>query len=255
MVKLYNASNFFDPRAVPVPDLDGVAALLAPARRVVVECHPRLILDARSGRGGDLCRRFARGLADATLEVAMGLETVHPDAFPRLNKGMALDDFGRAADRLRALGVSVRAFVLVGAPFVPPEEAVEWAVRSVEHALAAGASNVALIPVRGGNGALDELAARGAFAPPRLEQLEEALERSLVVAAGHGKGGAPPVVTADLWDLERFAACPACLPARRARLERVNATGRFGGAGGPVGSEPAGGAAGCPACGWDGGGL
>lgn len=258
VIKLYNASNFFDPRAVPVADLDGVAALLAPARRVVVECHPRLVLGRGPERGEALCRRFAEGLTGVSvgesdgergggrggasrLEVAMGLETVHPEAFPRLDKGMALDDFDRAAERLLALGVAVRAFVLVGAPFVPPEEAVDWAVRSVAHALAAGATHVALIPVRGGQAALEELAARGDFTPPRLEQLEEALARSLALtAAGADHAGA--VVTADLWDLERFAACRACLPARRAQLERANLTGVLAGS-----------AAACPECGWEGG--
>jgi len=276
VVKLYNASNFFEPRAVPEPDLDAVAELLAPARRVVVECHPRLILDGRAGRGGDLCRRFVEALSGsatgsgtrsgsdpsggATLEVAMGLETVHPQAFPRLNKGMALEDFGRAAERLREMGVLVRAFVLVGAPFVPPEEAVAWAVRSVEHALVAGASTVALIPVRGGHGALAELAVRGRFTPPRLDQLEEALERSLAVADRRAGDGPSAVVTADLWDLERFASCGTCLPARRNRLERANLTGVLDtgepderGRGPEAGGKA--GAAACPECGWSGSGA
>ncbi len=276
VVKLYNASNFFDPRAVPEEDLWAVAALLAPARRVVVECHPRLILDGREGRGGDLCRRFAGALAGdagggAELEVAMGLETVHPEAFPRLDKGMALEDFGAAAARLREMGVLVRAFVLVGAPFVPPEEAVTWAVRSVEHALAAGATHVSLIPVRvdDGTGGPDRadragsvmaaLAARGELTPPRLGQLEEALERSLRVARARSmerlgsSGREEPVITADLWDLERFATCASCLPVRRARLELANETGRLE-PGPPIslGGTAAGRAGSCPSCGWSG---
>ncbi len=51
------------------------------------------------------------------LEVALGLETVHPRALPRLGKRMSLADFDRASG---ARGIAVRAFVLVGAPFVPP---------------------------------------------------------------------------------------------------------------------------------------
>jgi len=272
VVKLYNASNFFEPRAVPEVDLDGVATLLGPARRVVVECHPRLILDSRTGRGGDLCRRFAGALSrvgspsgsgtgsGATLEVAMGLETVHPEAFARLDKGMALEDFGAAAAWLQEMDVLVRAFVLVGAPFVPADEAVDWAVASVEHALEAGASNVALIPVRGSHGALEELAARGDFTPPRLAQLEEALERSLQVAdrvaarhSGEGSVSHGAVVTADLWDLERFAECSACLPMRRARLERTNLSGELAAVEPDVpGAGAQGGAAACPECGWRG---
>ncbi len=219
VLKLYNASNFFDPRAVPPGDLPAVAALARPFGRVVVECHPRLVL----GAGAELWRRFA-GLLAGRLEVAMGLETVHPEAFRGLAKGMELADFARAAATLRSEAVAVRAFVLVGAPRVPAAEAVEWAVRSADHAFAAGACHVALIPLRGGNGALEELARRGEVAYPRGDDLEAALARSLALPAA--RSGA--VVTADLWDLERLAGCPVCLPARRERLQRANLTGRLG---------------------------
>ena len=146
------------------------------------------------------------------LEVAMGLETIHPVALARLNKAMTLADFDRAAATLRAAGIGLRAFVLVSPPFTPPDEAVDWAVRSAEHAFAQGATRVSLIPVRGGNGAMEALRDSGDFTSPTLEQLEEALERSLSL------GG---IVTADLWDTHHCASC-----ARIARLERLNRTGR-----------------------------
>lgn len=208
LVKLYNASNFFDPRAVPEADLDALVPLLAPFSRVVVECHPRLV--------GERALRFQEALG-GRLEVAMGLETIHPQALPRLNKAMTLADFDRATDQLRAAGVGVRAFVLVGAPFVPPDETVAWAVRSAAHAFEQGAGTVALIPVRGGNGAMEELAVGGDFAPPTLAQLEAALDGCL------GLGG---VVQADLWDFDRLAPCATCAAPRRERLARLNLTGR-----------------------------
>ncbi len=207
-LKLYNASNFFDPRAVPVADEPALLDLAAPFARVTVECHPRLI-DNR-------CLRFAERL-DGRLEVAMGLETVHPEALPRLNKGMTLDDFDRAAGTLREAGIGLRAFVLVSPPFVPPEEAVDWVARSAAYAFERGADRVALIPVRGGNGFLETLWEAGDFTVSSLDRLEAALERCLPL------GG---IVTADLWDARRFADCPHCADARIARLERMNRTGR-----------------------------
>ena len=102
--------------------------------------------------------------------------------------------------------------MLVGCPFVPPDETVDWAVRSAVHACEQGAERVSLIPVRGGNGALDALG----FTPPRLDQLEEALERCLDL---------PGIVTADLWDARRFASCPECADGRLARLDRMNRSG------------------------------
>jgi radical SAM enzyme (TIGR01210 family) len=207
-LKLYNASNFFEPRAVPPEDEEAILDLAAPFARVTVECHPRLI--------GDRCLRFAERLA-GRLEVAMGLETIHPEALPRLNKGVTLDDFDRAAETIQKAGIGMRAFVLVSPPFVPPAEAVDWAFRSAAHAFERGAERVTLIPVRGGNGAMEALRDAGDFTPPRLDQLEEALERCLDLDG---------IVTADLWDARRFADCPDCADTRLARLDRMNRTGR-----------------------------
>ncbi len=207
LLKLYNASNFFDHRAVPEADDAALAELARPFLGVVVESHPRLV--------GRRCLAFAERLA-GRLEVAMGLETAHPEALARSGKGMTLGDFAAAARTLRGAGVGMRAFVLVGAPFVPPAEAVAWAVRSAELAFAQGVGVVSLIPVRGGGG-LDALAARGHFVPPNLAQLEAALDGALALGGG--------VVTADLWDLERLAACPCCFAARRKRLARINLAG------------------------------
>jgi archaeosine synthase beta-subunit len=208
-IKLYNASNFFEPRAVPPEDEAEVLVLVAPFSRVTVECHPRLI--------GDRCLRFAERLA-GSLEVAMGLETIHPQSLFGLNKGMTLADFDRAAATLRAAGIGLRAFVLLAPPFTPPDEAVDWAVRSAEHAFAQGAARVSLIPVRGGNGAMEALQEAGDFTPPNFDQLEEALERCLALDQG--------IVTADLWDARRFAICPECADSRIARLDRMNRSGQ-----------------------------
>jgi radical SAM enzyme (TIGR01210 family) len=206
-VKLYNASNFFDQRAVPPQDDDALALLCAPFSRVTVETHPRLM--------GDRAERFAAKL-DGRLEVAMGLETIHPRVLPRLNKGMKLDDFERAVGWARARGIGVRAFVLVGLPWVPPSEFGLWAARTALYAGSVGVERVSLIPLRLGNGVLDDLAAKGDLGPVRLSHLEEALERSLAEADGD------MIVDADLWDTSVLTTCDRCGPARTERLSAAN---------------------------------
>jgi hypothetical protein len=96
------------------------------------------------------------------------------------------------------------------------EEGVEWACRSVEWAFSVGVECCSVIPTRAGNGALDALAASGEFAPPSLASLEEVADHCV----GLGKGR----VFADLWDVDRIAACPDCRAARVDRLRTLNHT-------------------------------
>jgi hypothetical protein len=211
-LKLYNASNFFDRRAVPEADLEPIARLAGVFRRVVVECHPRLV----DGR----VRRFAE-LLPGRLEVAIGLETAQPEALSRLGKQLTLEQFDRAAERLRADGVDLRVFVLVGVPFVPAGEQAKWVAESVRHAARAGARSVALIPVRGGNGELERLAGLGQFEPPDLALLEDCLARGLQAAE------ASLAVQVDPWDLDQVASgCDACRDARVAAIREMNRTGK-----------------------------
>lgn len=213
MVKLYNAGSFFDPRAVPPGDYDGIASALSGMRRVIVESHPTLVGGRVDGWIAALANCADSGVA-ADLEVAMGLETAHPQALARLNKRMTLDAFDRAAASLLHRDIAVRAFLLVHPPFVPADEQATWLARSVDHAFAAGASVVSLIPLRAGNGTVEALVAEGACALPTLADLERAFDVALSRSRGR--------VFADLWDLERLASCRECFDARRSRLSSMN---------------------------------
>ncbi len=208
-LKIYNASNFFDSRAVPPEDLARIAALAAPFAAVTVESHARTI--------GPRALTFAFEIA-GRLEVAVGLETIHPVAAAQLNKRFDLARFDQAARFLTSNGIDLRVFVLLGAPYVPVEESIEWTMRSVAYAAERGAAVVSIIPVRGGNGELERLQALGDFTPPTLTQLEEALDLCSALSN--------VVVTADLWDVQRLPGCEHCKSARIERMRRINVTGR-----------------------------
>ena len=60
--------------------------------RVIVECHPAFV--------SERCVAF-RHLLGGRLEVAMGLETAHPEVLEKLNKRMTLEQFAAAASFLR----------------------------------------------------------------------------------------------------------------------------------------------------------
>lgn len=205
-IKLYNSGSFFDPRAIPPEDYPAIASYLAPFERVIVECHPALV--------GDDCFRF-RDRLSGPLEVAIGLETVHPEILPRLNKGMTLPQFAAAADRLLRNGIDLRVFILVKPPFLEQEEdAVEWAARSVDFAFDCGATAVTLIPTRAGNGAMEALAASGEFSPPSFSAVEAAAD----YAVGLRRGRA----FVDLWEVTRNPECAHCHTQRIGRLHAMN---------------------------------
>jgi radical SAM enzyme (TIGR01210 family) len=212
-MKLYNASNFFDPRAVPDDDYRPIALALRQLERVVVESHPALI--------GDRVKTFLHALArphDATpiaLEVAMGLETANPDALERLNKGLTLEQFSAAAEVLQRFGVALRVFLLISPPFIQAADQDRWLGESVERALSCGATAIALIPTRAGNGAMEALAAEGLYRPPDLADIERSIELAL-------KRRGQARVFVDLWDIQRFSRCSHCLRDRTGRLNTMN---------------------------------
>jgi radical SAM enzyme (TIGR01210 family) len=204
-LKLYNASNFFDARAVPREDLPRIAELARPFAAVTVESHASTI--------GPTTLEF-KTLLSGRLEVAVGLETIHPVAMEHLNKRLELARFDRAAEFLASHDIDLRTFVLLGLPYVPDQESIAWTIRSVEYAVARSARRVAIIPVRSGNGELERLQALGAFVPPTLAQLEDALVQCSAITSA--------AVTADLWDVDRLPACEVCRPQRIARIRAMN---------------------------------
>lgn len=204
-IKLYNSGNFFDTKAIPPEDYRTIAALLEPFETVIVECHPKLI--------NERCLHF-RDMLRGKLEVAIGLETAHPDVLQKLNKRMDLDDFLQSVQFLTDNDIPTRAFTLLRPPFLTEQEGVLWAKRTLDFAFDAGVGCCVVIPTRAGNGAMDWLQARGYFSPPSIGSLEQVMVYGLQLRAGR--------VFADLWDLDIFSNCPHCFERRKKRLEAIN---------------------------------
>ena len=204
-VKLYNAGNFFDAQAIPPEDYAAIADRVRHFETVIVENHPRLT--------NDRCVRF-RDLLGTRLEVALGLETIHPDVLPALNKRMTVADFDHAARFLRDHDIDVRTFLLLKPPGLNERDGIEWALQSVGHAFDAGAGCCSIIPTRAGNGFMELLQAAGEFTPPTIRSMEELLERA--IALGRGR------VFMDLWDVEQFFDCRRCGQARADRIRGMN---------------------------------
>jgi len=204
-LKLYNSGNFFDGQAIPTADHPAIISRIRHFDTVIVENHPKLCNERTLDFHDRLGTEF---------EIAMGLETVHPQVLPRLNKNMSLHDFSSAARRLHEHGIHVRTFILVRPPYLNEAEGIEWAGRSLEFAFANHVRCCALIPTRTGNGIMEQLAADGHFAPPAIRSLERVQETGLPEPRGR--------IFVDLWDLESFSRCPHCRDRRIDRIRRMN---------------------------------
>jgi radical SAM enzyme (TIGR01210 family) len=205
-IKLYNAGSFFDGNAIPPEDDEVLCRMLRGMRTVVVESHPAFV--------GERCFRFADKLS-AHLQVAMGLETANPRVLARLRKGMTPESFAVAAAALRAHGIGLRAFIIVGLPFQSRSEAVEWAMRSLDFAFDCGAEVCTIIPARGGTAQMEALRQTGEFVEPLLVDVERVTEYGVQLGRG--------IVLADLWDIERLFVC-TCSTERAGRLDVMNRT-------------------------------
>lgn len=212
-IKLYNGSNFFDSRSVPREDLPEIAALVAGFERVVVENHPRLCSEAVPA---------FRDQLSGQLEVAMGLETAHPQALAALNKQMTLDDVAGVCERLAGWGVDARAFVLLGVPGVAPDDAVDWCLRSVAFARGCGIRHVSVVPLRSGNGWIDQQLTVGSLRLPTAADLEAVADAALQDSPEEALT-METVVTVDLWDFPKLVgSCNTCRSVRQQRLAAMN---------------------------------
>lgn len=208
IVKLYNSGNFFDGKAIPRDDYQQIAEILSDYNHVIVENHPKLI--------GSFIPEF-RDILNGSLEIAMGLETIHPDVLPKLNKQMTKKDFYEATQFLVDKKIDVRAFILLNPPFLTdPHQNIEWTLRSVEFAFDSGCTACTVIPVRDGNGIMEELRIAGNYVPPTLSAIEDLFSDALNLNRGR--------VFCDLWDLKRFSDCADCFPKKKERLDEMNLT-------------------------------
>lgn len=204
-LKLYNCGSFFDTRAIPVAEYSNIVRLIEKFDSVVVESHPVFINDS--------CVEF-RDMMKKDMEVAIGLETIHSRSLERLNKHMTISDFRNTIRFLNINGISSRAFILLKLPFMTEEQGVLWAERSIEYAFDCGVDCCTVIPVRPGNGMVEELAREGHYSPPVIDSLEKVLEYGIKLRAGR--------VFADTWDLSFFSKCENCFPERVNRIKMMN---------------------------------
>jgi len=206
-IKLYNSGSFFDPKAIRPSEFERIAVLLKDFETVIVESHPAFI--------NENVLQF-RDLLKPRLEVAVGLETIHPQILPLLNKKMDTERFGKAAKFLTSHNIQTRSFILLKTPYMSEDEGIQWAQRSIDFAFNAGVECCTIIPVRAGNGAMDYLKDNGLFSLPAISSIEKVLEYGIRLGKGR--------VFADTWDLGLFATPNDSVDEITQRIHNMNLT-------------------------------
>jgi archaeosine synthase beta-subunit len=168
-VKVYTSGSFLDDREVDAESRRAVVgAFSGRARRFLFETLPEFATPSA-----------LLPLADAfagELEVALGLETTDPVVLARyVHKSTGPREYLEAADRIRALGLRSKAYLLLKPPYLTEGEAIDDVVRSVAEA-ARHFDTLSVNPVHIQNGTVVEwLYHRGRYRPPWLWSVVESL--------------------------------------------------------------------------------
>ncbi|MGI0155822.1 MAG: archaeosine biosynthesis radical SAM protein RaSEA, partial [Thermoplasmata archaeon] len=170
-VKVYTSGSFLDDREVdPGSRRRLVSAFSGRARRLLFETLPEF---ATAESLTPLKQSFA-----GETEVALGLETTDPTVLARyVHKNAPPSEYLAAADRVRALGLRAKAYLLLKPPYLTEDESIDDVVRSVEGA-APHFDALSVNPVHIQNGTVVEwLYRRGRYRPPWLWSVVEVLAR------------------------------------------------------------------------------
>jgi archaeosine synthase beta-subunit len=174
-VKVYTSGSFLDDREVdPESRQRFVAAFSGRARRLLFATLPEFATEAALA---PLRSAFA-----GELEVALGLETTDPTVLARyVHKNAPPSAYLAAGDRVRALGLRAKAYLLLKPPYLTEQESIDDVVRSV--AAASGHFDALSInPVHIQNGTVVEwLYHRGRYRPPWLWSVVESLRAGAAV--------------------------------------------------------------------------
>jgi hypothetical protein len=130
----------------------------------------------------------------------MGLETVHPAAMDLLNKSMTLANFGTAVRFCSSHHIDVRAFVLLHPPGVERQDSVDWTWKTIDFAFKSGVRHTSVIPVRSGNGWIDQQRALGRYSIPDLQMVSIFFSQ----VGARMVSSVDRILAFDLWDWEKI---------------------------------------------------
>lgn len=182
-VKIYTSGSVLDDREVdPASRRRILGSLSGRAKRCLFETLPEFATEERLAP--------LRSAFEGEIEVALGLESTQPEVLGRyVNKGAPPSEYLAAADRLRALDLRTKGYLLLKPPFLTERESVEDVLRSVREARSRF-DTLSINPVHIQNGTVVEWQfRRGRYRPPWLWSVVDTL------LGGSAEGGGTRLVS------------------------------------------------------------
>jgi len=172
IVKIFTSGSFLDDSEIPGETRYEILSCLGKddrVKKVIMETRPDYVTPEKLSEGMEAA-------SGKPLEVAMGLETsndlIRKDC---INKGFTFADFVRASDNAKAVGVTVKAYLMLKPLFLSEGVAMNDIIRSIHDAAPyAGTLSVNLCNVQKGT-LVDEMFERGDYRPPWLWSAVELL--------------------------------------------------------------------------------
>ncbi|MEV4211214.1 hypothetical protein [Micromonospora sp. NPDC049662] len=224
--------NMFDPAEVPVVAREAIFGMAAQTSASIFSCESRPEMLTEQSIAVTVER-----LAGKRFFINLGLESADPWIQRHcVGKSLSVDAYRAATALLRRYDAFPVSNVLLGAPFLTEEEAIESAVGSVNWALENGSHICVLFPSNVKGWTLQEwLWERGLFQTPSLWALVEALRRMgpevsrSVVLSWYSTTPTDPRRREQVSDPLREApvTCPDCQADVVRALDQFNAGGDY----------------------------
>jgi radical SAM enzyme (TIGR01210 family) len=177
LLKIFTSGSFFDDREIPPILRKRIVERIADIgtiKKIVVETRPEFVDEQNLN---SICEILDSN--DIRLEIAIGLETssdtIRMDC---INKGFTFNDFIKASDIARVMGVSIKVYLLLKPPFLSEKTAVNDILASISDTVPyATTISLNLCNVQKGT-MLEELFNRNDYRPPWLWSAVHILKKS-----------------------------------------------------------------------------
>ncbi len=172
-VKIFTSGSFLDENEIPKDLWSEILGRFEGAELISIESRPEYVTEDKIIELKGICGRIG-----AELEISLGLESSNERILIKyVHKGFRVEDYVRAAKKIREEGVNVKTYVLLKPPFVTEAIALRDCINSSCFA-ANFSEKVSINPVVvQRNTIVEDLWKRGYYRPPWCFSLLEAMSR------------------------------------------------------------------------------